>query len=603
MKRILLGLLLVASTALSAFAQSGATVRQSGNVTPNQVPWWITSGVIGGGVTAADSPVSSFGVTNNGGNGICVASDRINAAGRQLLCLGATTNGPATISLQNYGTATPQSLNININGTVVPFPGSALPSITVNATIVNSGVSGYFLYNNAGIVGNFNLFGTANTWTAQQTSTGPISAASYKIGADIILTHPLTPAFDNVAGSLITLGLGAGASLAPIHSTQYLTLLGFNSGNSLTVEDHITCVGAWSCASYDSAGTNISITAIGIDSQRGITSGTQNISVGEHTLTSATSASFATVMGYNASLNIGGTYNSFFGWSAGQGLSPFTGQMNAGFGNSSLLSLTSTASFNVAVGPFSCAAVTTGSQNICGGYEAGNIITTGTANIDIGVLANPPSAASNNTLNIGNVIFGTAINTLGAGFIGIATQAPVAQFEVYGAGQTTAALTDAGARTGTIAINSSGSNAGNGGAIVFGNAQSEAVNSIGWAAIKAILSGGTGNTVGDLAFSTRNAISDTALTERMRIVSTGNINVLNSLTVQSATSIPAGGTAGAGILVSSTANFGVFFGSSTPTLAAAKGSLYLRSDGSSTSTRAYINTDGGTTWTAITTAG
>lgn len=69
-----------------------------------------------------------------------------------------------------------------------------------------------------------------------------------------------------------------------------------------------------------------------------------------------------------------------------------------------------------------------------------------------------------------------------------------------------------------------------------------------------------------------------------------------------ATAIPAGGTAGTGFTFSSTANFGVFFGSNVPSLSAAKGSLYLRSDGSSSSTRAYINTDGGTTWTAVTTA-
>lgn len=75
-----------------------------------------------------------------------------------------------------------------------------------------------------------------------------------------------------------------------------------------------------------------------------------------------------------------------------------------------------------------------------------------------------------------------------------------------------------------------------------------------------------------------------------------------SLKAHSGTALPAGGTAGAGLLVSSTANFGVFFGSGAPSLSAAKGSLYLRSDGSSTSSRAYVNTDGSTTWTAITTA-
>jgi hypothetical protein len=68
------------------------------------------------------------------------------------------------------------------------------------------------------------------------------------------------------------------------------------------------------------------------------------------------------------------------------------------------------------------------------------------------------------------------------------------------------------------------------------------------------------------------------------------------------TAIPAGGTIGVGYKFSSTANFGVFFGSGAPTLSAAKGSLYLRSDGTTTNDRAYINTNGSTTWTALTTA-
>lgn len=47
---------------------------------------------------------------------------------------------------------------------------------------------------------------------------------------------------------------------------------------------------------------------------------------------------------------------------------------------------------------------------------------------------------------------------------------------------------------------------------------------------------------------------------------------------------------------------GLYSGAGAPTISAAQGSLYLRTDGSSTSTRAYINTNGATTWTAITTA-
>jgi hypothetical protein len=68
------------------------------------------------------------------------------------------------------------------------------------------------------------------------------------------------------------------------------------------------------------------------------------------------------------------------------------------------------------------------------------------------------------------------------------------------------------------------------------------------------------------------------------------------------TTIPAGGTAGTGYTLSATANFGVFFGSGVPTLVAAQGSLYLRSDGTTTNDRAYINTTGSNVWTALTTA-
>lgn len=66
--------------------------------------------------------------------------------------------------------------------------------------------------------------------------------------------------------------------------------------------------------------------------------------------------------------------------------------------------------------------------------------------------------------------------------------------------------------------------------------------------------------------------------------------------------LPAGGNANASITATTTSNFGVFFGSGAPTVGAAKGSLYLRSDGTTTNDRAYINTDGGTTWTSLTTA-
>lgn len=132
---------------------------------------------------------------------------------------------------------------------------------------------------------------------------------------------------------------------------------------------------------------------------------------------------------------------------------------------------------------------------------------------------------------------------------------------------------------------------------------SDGTNYIRAAAIIATSDGtpGTNDMPGRLVLSTT-ADGASSPTERVRIDSTGKVTGSASYVAHSATAIPAGGTAGAGLMVSSTANFGVFFGSGAPTLSAAKGSLYLRSDGSTTNDRMYVNTNGSTTWTAVTTA-
>ena len=55
-------------------------------------------------------------------------------------------------------------------------------------------------------------------------------------------------------------------------------------------------------------------------------------------------------------------------------------------------------------------------------------------------------------------------------------------------------------------------------------------------------------------------------------VTGGNIRTDGQVLALNATAIPVGGLAGKGYVFSSTANFGIFFGSGAPTLAAAKGS-------------------------------
>jgi len=68
------------------------------------------------------------------------------------------------------------------------------------------------------------------------------------------------------------------------------------------------------------------------------------------------------------------------------------------------------------------------------------------------------------------------------------------------------------------------------------------------------------------------------------------------------TATPAGGSTSVRLVFGSTAGFGIYIGSGAPSVSAAQGSLYLRSDGSSTSTRLYVNTNGTTGWTSFTSA-
>jgi hypothetical protein len=74
------------------------------------------------------------------------------------------------------------------------------------------------------------------------------------------------------------------------------------------------------------------------------------------------------------------------------------------------------------------------------------------------------------------------------------------------------------------------------------------------------------------------------------------------ITAAAGTATPANGSTAARLLFGTTAGFGIYYGSGAPTVSAAQGSVYMRSDGSTTSSRMYINTNGTNGWTTVTTA-
>lgn len=102
--------------------------------------------------------------------------------------------------------------------------------------------------------------------------------------------------------------------------------------------------------------------------------------------------------------------------------------------------------------------------------------------------------------------------------------------------------------------------------------------------------------------TSRNFEFQTGGTTRATIGGTGDIDFTNQVKVASATATPAGGATAARLLFGTASGFGIYYGSGAPTVSAGQGSIYLRSDGSSTSTRLYVNTNGTTGWTNFTSA-
>src|SRR5581483_5017292 len=124
---------LIAAISFSLEAEAGYIV-QSGNVTAGHVGMWATDGVLMDAGPATAGAATEFGVTKNGGKAICVNSGPISGP-YQELCIGATTNGGATLDLEALGGAPSEPLNIVVDGnTVLSLSGSTTGLVTVTGT-------------------------------------------------------------------------------------------------------------------------------------------------------------------------------------------------------------------------------------------------------------------------------------------------------------------------------------------------------------------------------------------------------------------------------------------------------------------------------------
>ena len=159
--------------------------------------------------------------------------------------------------------------------------------------------------------------------------------------------------------------------------------------------------------------------------------------------------------------------------------------------------------------------ITLQSTNVSGNSQVRFLNTSGTERAAI-TYVNSVDAVYHYTTGGGNLL-----NLVGAN-VGIGTDSPRVQNEIYGTGQLTSAISDSGNTGGTLSLSSNQNAFNAGGCLLFG-AVNDSGNTKPQASIKSLLQNGVLQGVGDLAFSTRASTSDTALTERMRITSGGNI--------------------------------------------------------------------------------
>lgn len=127
--------------------------------------------------------------------------------------------------------------------------------------------------------------------------------------------------------------------------------------------------------------------------------------------------------------------------------------------------------------------------------------------------------------------------TFASGSVGIGATSVSAQLMVAGIGQATATLNTAGALGGAILLGDSGSSAGNGGTLILsaGNQLSR------FAAIKGYLTSTSGNSQGDIIFSTRFLSGDSTLSEALRIYSGGTASMAGGFTAGKLTATGASG--------------------------------------------------------------
>lgn len=229
-------------------------------------------------------------------------------------------------------------------------------------------------------------------------------------------------------------------------------------------------------------------------------------------------------------------------------------------------------------------------------YKAGSFLTTSLYSVGVNGATNPGFVVDTTVGSAATGLRVTAAAAAGGVDLSVSSSGTNENMTINAKGSGT--ITIAGTSTGVVRIDR---NLGIGTAPSFNTGGGVHI-ARGAASTLRLDSTGSGGTAAEIYYNDTNLVFQVLNSARPFKFVTNDVVVDQVLTAAATTATPAGGSTSARLLLGTTAGFGIYYGSGAPTVSAAQGSIYIRSDGSSTSTRLYVNTTGSTTWTNFTSA-